>query len=441
MSEATRCGHVDVRLLLLAAGAQEENDHLEQAAKLCAAAAAGRIAALKDLLEARADPSAMDYDGRTALHLAAAHQQVEAAQLLVDARANFNARDSFGLSALSEAIRAGDVEIVTLLTEAGADAADLESLRLASSSEHWSVSSKEVSLGKCLSTTMKSAVYLATWRGTKVVAKMVKQVNLSKVLSGQPERVQASTEARSYEEMLHEIRTLSTLRHPDLVLFLGACLDAAPCFFLTEYMEGGDLERHYSGQSLKLGHSYKPPLETVLRWATAVARALGFLHGCEQAIIHRDLKPLNLLLTRNLDLKVADFGLSKMMSPLLSSGTAPFMSGGVGTWRYMAPEVVRYEQYSDRIDIYSFGLIMYFMCSGRQPFYELAGNNPELILKAYLRGEEPRPPLSATIGTPDLRNLMKDTWNVAPTKRPSGFECLQRLERMRTSSTNGCGTQ
>lgn len=353
-------------------------------------------------------------------------------QILITARGDINARDSFGLTVLGEAIRCGNDSIVKRLRDAGAKEANLDALRLASASEHWAVPSVEVKLGKCLGTTMKSAVYVASWRGTRVVAKMVKQVNLH-ALHSAPEDSTASCDAHALDEMLHEIRTLSTLRHPDLVLFLGACLDTTPCFFLTEYMEGGDLEHYCAAQQQKLGHPFKPPQETVLRWGGAVARALAFMHNCSQPIIHRDLKPLNLLLTKNLDMKVTDFGLSKIMTyrnAAVPQQPAPYMSGGVGTWRYMAPEVVRYEQYTDRIDIYAFGLILWFMCSGRQPFVELCGGNPELVLKAYLRGEEPRPPLHSSVGSATLRELMKDAWHVSPAKRPSGCECAQRIAEM-----------
>eukprot|EP00440_Ansanella_granifera_P014053 gb/GFBE01015270.1/.p1 GENE.gb/GFBE01015270.1/~~gb/GFBE01015270.1/.p1 ORF type:complete len:193 (+),score=23.28 gb/GFBE01015270.1/:1-579(+) len=178
-----------------------------------------------------------------------------------------------------------------------------------------------------------------------------------------------------------------------------------------------------------------------MAWFSSIARALGFLHACTRPIIHRDLKPLNLLLTRSLDLKVTDFGLSKIMRPRLVKATtqdellspAPKMSGGVGTYRYMAPEVVRYEQYTDRIDVYAFALIMYYICSGKLPFYDTCGSDPELILKAYVRGEEPRPTLNSTVGTPELRELMKDAWAVVPAQRPSAQECVERLSRMPSS--------
>eukprot|EP00913_Durusdinium_trenchii_P003182 g2942.t1 len=141
-----------------------------------------------------------------------------------------------------------------------------------------------------------------------------------------------------------------------------------------------------------------------MRWALSTGAALAYLHGREHPIIHRDLKPLNMFLTKDLEVKIGDFGLAKVMPSRLYACTdqAPKMSGGVGTWRYMAPEVVRYEQYDEKVDIYAFSLIIYFIFSGRQPFYSF-GKDPRMILRAYRAGEEPRPSLNSSVGTRELR--------------------------------------
>jgi len=332
----------------------------------------------------------------------------------------------------SDALKQQDAQLKRNESTDSAFTQELDKLKRNARSQEWHISSTEVTFQDCFSTTLKSAVYLADWRGTKVVAKTVKRGMLSSQQRGAHEDFDQKL---ALEEMLHEVRILSTLRHPDLVLFLGACLDTQPCFFITEYMEGGDLMAHMMKKAQKLGHAYKPPMSQVIRWAASCSRALCFLHECGKPIIHRDLKPLNLLLSRTLDLKVTDFGLSKIMAPVFNgtdSNPAPKMSGGVGTYRYMAPEVVRYEQYTDRIDIYSFGLIVYFMCTGKQPFYEICGADPEKVLKMYLQGLEPRPTLSNSVGTADLRKLMEDCWHVTPACRPSARSCSERLAVLAT---------
>jgi len=266
-----------------------------------------------------------------------------------------------------------------------------------------------------------------------VVAKSIKTRSLN---LNDPE-MSDETKKIAREELLHEMRLLSTLRHPDLVLFLGACLDNEPFFFLIEFMEGGDLETYMQTQIMKSAmREWKPSYEVAMKWIMSVARALGFLHNCVRPVIHRDLKPLNLLLTRTLELKVTDFGLSKIMNHRKMNqvpNPSPQMSGGVGTWRYMAPEVVRYEQYTDRIDIYAFALIMYHILSGKTPFYDYCGHDSEKVLQAYIRGEEPRPTLNSSIATPELRTLMQDAWAVLPMDRPSAQRCLERLQEMPTT--------
>eukprot|EP00439_Symbiodinium_sp_Y106_P079554 s13_g18.t1 len=100
-------------------------------------------------------------------------------------------------------------------------------------------------------------------------------------------------------------------------------------------------------------------------------------------MVHRDLKPMNLLLSKHQEVKVSDFGISRM----LSLSDAYSMTGGVGSWRYMAPEVVRHQAYDEKVDVYALGLIIYFMNSGCAPFYQL-GRDPERILIEFQAGKD-----------------------------------------------------
>ena len=87
-------------------------------------------------------------------------------------------------------------------------------------------------------------------------------------------------------------------------------------------------------------------LRQVLDWSAAMVRAVSFLHSRD--VVHRDLKPLNLLLTKHLELKVSDFGISRMMARC-DGDSGYTMTGGVGSWRYMAPEVVRHQVYDEKV--------------------------------------------------------------------------------------------
>jgi serine/threonine protein kinase len=231
--------------------------------------------------------------------------------------------------------------------------------------------------------------------------------------------------------MLHEIALLATIRHPDLVMFLGCCLEDSPIMFISEFMPGGDLERYYASKQVD-GHHWAPPMKTVNRWGRTILRALDFLHNCSQPIIHRDLKPMNILLTEGLEVKVTDFGISKVTRRVSQTSSETYkacgndsysMTGGVGSWRYMAPEVARYQPYTEKVDVYSAALILYFMSTGRQPFHEY--EDPKDVLDEYAKGNEPRPNLVECPSS--FRRIMAAGWDQVPENRPSAGDLVERL--------------
>lgn len=265
---------------------------------------------------------------------------------------------------------------------------------------------QDIVFEKELSTTLKSTISLGRWNGTQVVVKS-----------------SLGNDFDFTEELLHEIEVLSSLRHPDLVMFLGACLEPdQPIMCITEYLSGGDLERYMKMQRQQT--VWHPGLQQVLQWSSAVARALAFLHNRRVPILHRDLKPLNLLLTKHLDIKVADLGISKVLEGRGDLSDRGYkMTGGVGSWRYMAPEVLRHQQYNEKVDIFAFALIMYFISSGQQPFSQWG--DPEIILKEYLKGEEPRPNLSDC--HVKVQGIIQAAWHVNWVQRPSAQDILGEL--------------
>ncbi|CAK0826695.1 unnamed protein product, partial [Prorocentrum cordatum] len=421
--------------------------------QLCCAAAAGNAEMLRSLIADGANVNAKDYDGRIALHVAAAYGHHGIVQDLLGLRADVRHRDHFGSTPLSSAVSQQHEEVAATLLKAlqqgraGSDDKKDPVEGMCSSAlpgqveevcprqangctMNWMIQEKEVKFGPMLSKTLKSAIHTAEWRGMKVVAKTLLNVQ--------------ADDGDLTKEVLREIGILSTLRHPDLVMFLGACIYSPQPFLISEYMEGGDLDLYYSMKASQRGSPYRPHMSLFLRWSSAVARALCFLHNCSPPIVHRDLKPMNLLLTKNNDLKVTDFGISKLMRPSLGD-RAPRMSGGVGTWRYMAPEVVRSEQYTDRVDIYSFALIMWFMSTGVQPFVDQFGQDPALVLEDYLKGREPRPSFAGGAGllsgnrttAAAVRQLVQECWHRRAAARPSAHQCTARLAEATVHSDHG----
>jgi len=437
--------------------------------KLCYAAAAGNMDELKSLLAAKHDPNLADFDARTPLHVASSRAGlVEIVGLLLAHRAQVNRSDHWGRTPLSLAQAARDFDVMKLLQDNGAKVQQTRLSRQANDN-FWQLDRTDLHLGKELSATLKSVVHLATWRGTEVVVKCAKiqhgqmvrafsgnatatsqskarthapialcvlptsqhQVRTS---DGHPRAPADDIEEAMHDEFLHEIELLASLRHPDLVMFLGACLQEKPIIFVTEYMPGGDLDHYYRNKRKQNNGIWQPRAIQVVDWSMAIARALSFLHKCTIPVVHRDLKPLNLLLNKNLEIKMADFRISKMVTRVTDRSHYK-MTGGVGSWLYMAPEVVRYQNYDEKVDIYSFALIMYFMSSGREPFHEI-GEDPELVLKQYLQGNEPRPNLSEC--HPLLRAIMSKAWHVDASSRPSAEELLKLLRKSTATSQPTC---
>uniref|UniRef100_A0A7S4VBR3 Protein kinase domain-containing protein n=1 Tax=Alexandrium monilatum TaxID=311494 RepID=A0A7S4VBR3_9DINO len=412
--------------------AKSQDERVQQMG-LCYAAAEGDVGELQRLLDTKMDPNLQDYDLRSALHVAASHGQLKSVEVLLKHGADPNVPDHMAITPYYEARTSGHYAVERALVKAGARPSQA---RLADQAirENWAIRREDVKLGDLLSETIKSQVFKAEWMGAHVVAKLARVHKTG----------EESDNGASESELLHEIELLSAVRHPDLVMFLGACLHESSVMFISELMEGGDLERYFMRKRSEAGSIFIPGLHQQLRWAGAVARGLSFLHGCRNRIIHRDLKPLNLLMTRDhKDVKVTDFGIGKMTyacppsvdrSKSISSAEDRYvMTGGVGSWRYMAPEVVRHQSYNEKADIFSFGLILYFMSSGRDPFHEM--KEPDGMLKEYLKGNEPRPRTSDC--HKHLRDVMAAAWHVDPDQRPAAAEIGTRLTDVAIASC-GC---
>lgn len=181
---------------------------------------------------------------------------------------------------------------------------------------------------------------------------------------------------------------------------------------------------------------WAPAKVTVYNWSIQLSRALAFVHNCKPLIVHRDLKPCNLLLDRVGNLKVCDFGLAKIKDKI-DCNDEYRMTGQIGSFGYMAPEVfLDNPQYTESIDIYSAGMLMWFMVTGVQPFSIIpprAAATAAAIIKA-------RPDLSIINNLKRHSILMsviiQRCWDQDAEKRPSALELVCDLEvccRVKTS--------
>ncbi|KAG8367202.1 hypothetical protein BUALT_Bualt16G0048100 [Buddleja alternifolia] len=165
------------------------------------------------------------------------------------------------------------------------------------------------------------------------------------------------------EEFLREVEVLSQLRHPHIVLLVGACPESGCLVY--EYMENGSLEDHIM---LRRG---RPPLPWPVRFRIAfeVACGLAFLHHSKpEPIVHRDLKPGNILLDKNYVSKIGDVGLAKMIYDIVPDNVTEYRDSVIaGTLYYLDPEYQRTGTLRPKSDLYSFGVIILQLLAARHP--------------------------------------------------------------------------
>jgi len=189
------------------------------------------------------------------------------------------------------------------------------------------------------------------------------------------------SDEKANNRLLKEARAAATLDHPNIcsIYEVGQADDRT--FIAFQYIEGETLEAR-----IKL----KPP-----EWKGSLAIAVQIVEALEEAhsqgIIHRDIKPANIMITTRGQVKVLDFGLARVITSTVSgeAETQSMMTAPgaiMGTMPYMSPEQVRAEVLDGRSDIFSFGVVMYEMLSGRQPFANRTGAD---VISAILKDEPP----------------------------------------------------
>ncbi|OEL20242.1 putative leucine-rich repeat receptor-like protein kinase [Dichanthelium oligosanthes] len=160
-------------------------------------------------------------------------------------------------------------------------------------------------------------------------------------------------------EFKNEIELLSRVHHRNLVSLIGFCYEQGEQMLVYEYISNGTLRENLLVRGTYLDWKKR------LRIALGSARGLAYLHElADPPIIHRDVKSTNILLDDHLKAKVADFGLSKLVSDTQKGHVSTQVKGTLG---YLDPEYYMTQQLSEKSDVYSFGVVMLELVSGRQP--------------------------------------------------------------------------
>lgn len=388
-------------------GEHEEDDviDIDPGLKLMYLVNGGDLDSIKELLESGADVNFRDIDHRTALHVAACQGYDEVAQLLLENGAKADSRDRWGSTPLADAIHYKNHGVIKLLEKYDAKNI-LAPMHVDNAREvpEYEIDPRELDFTDSVQLT-KGTYRIALWGGTKVAVKTFW------------EGIAAEDKVNAFRD---ELALLQKVRHPNVVQFLGAVTQSSPMMIVTEYLPKGDLHEY-----LKKKGPLKPA--TALRFAMDIARGMNYLHqNRPEAIIHRDLEPSNILLDDSGHLKVADFGVSKLLKVAANriKEDAP-LSCQDTSCRYVAPEVFRHEAYDTKVDVFSFGLILQEMIEGCPPFF----SKQDQDVPKYLAGKE-RPPFKASskFYAHGLKHLIEECWSDVPANRPTFKQIIPRLE-------------
>jgi len=236
--------------------------------------------------------------------------------------------------------------------------------------------------------------------------------------------VSASMARQIETEVKKEASVLARLRHPYILRYFGIATSESAFFLVTELCPN-------SMETILFDHKhYKIDAAMKHKFVLQLSQGLKYLHSV--LIIHRDLKPPNILLDRNMDVKIADFGLSRRRDGDHSSGP---MTMNIGTPAYLAPEVIAEEDegdYNEAVDVYSFGIMVWALHSRTRP-YEGVVNVFALI--ARIAGGA-RPKWDASV-PPQVRDFVERCWNADPALRPSFAKVVEELENNYTGHKGG----
>ncbi|CBI31817.3 unnamed protein product, partial [Vitis vinifera] len=260
-------------------------------------------------------------------------------------------------------------------------------------------------------------VYKAALPNGKIVA--VKKLNQAKT--------------QGHREFLAEMETLGKVKHRNLVPLLGYCSFGEEKFLVYEYMVNGSLDlwlRNRTGALEALDWTKR------FKIAMGAARGLAFLHhGFIPHIIHRDIKASNILLNEDFEAKVADFGLARLISACETHVSTDI----AGTFGYIPPEYGLSWRSTTRGDVYSFGVILLELVTGKEPtgpdFKDFEGGNLVGWVFEKMRKGEAAEVLDPTVVRAELKHIMLQILQIAaiclsenPAKRPTMLHVLKFLK-------------
>lgn len=261
--------------------------------------------------------------------------------------------------------------------------------------QSWQIRMRDLRFGRSIGKGNVGEVYEGLYQG--------RQVAIKKLQASSFRHTDMVTRFRD------EIYLLSTVTHPNVLVFVGAVLEhsAGNLCLVTELCRKGNLADY-------LASGTRIPWSGRIQMASDIARGMHYLHG-RAGIIQRDLKSENLLLDDFRRVKIADFGLSRT----IGSGV---MDTYCGTPATMAPEIVLHEDYDERADVFSFAIIMWELLTRQRPYHGRSG----VTLAMDVANKGARPPIPAYCPA-EWAHIMTRAWARQPADRPGFDEILDTL--------------
>lgn len=204
-----------------------------------------------------------------------------------------------------------------------------------------------------------------------------------------------SEDIKMQDRFIKEARIQAKFSHPNIVDVLNYIEEGDDKFLVLEYIDGKTLEE-------QLRNSGHLSIEESIYISKQILKALEFLHA--KGVVHRDVKPSNIMFDKNGVVKVTDFGTAKLLGDIKNTKT-----GLVGSYAYMSPEQISGDEVTEKSDIYSFGVTLYRMVTGKLPF---EFESEYKVMKGHLE-QKPAPPwiinkdIPTSLGKLILKTLSK----------------------------------
>ncbi|XP_024990418.1 serine/threonine-protein kinase STY46-like isoform X1 [Cynara cardunculus var. scolymus] len=266
----------------------------------------------------------------------------------------------------------------------------------------WEIDPQFLTLDHKVASGSYGDLYKGTYRSQEVAIKVLKA-----------ERIDTDMQ----KEFAQEVYIMRKIRHKNVVQFIGACTKPSSLCIVTEFMSGGSVYDYLHKQK----GTFKLPI--LLKVAIDISRGMDYLH--QNNIIHRDLKAANLLMDENDVVKVADFGVARVKA---QTGV---MTAETGTYRWMAPEVIEHKPYDHKADVFSFGVVLWELLTGKLPYEYLTPVQAAIgVVQKNLRPTIPKNT------QPKLTELLGRCWQKDPSLRPDFTEIIDILKKISSQIEN-----